>query len=367
MKYDFAQKLAKVITEYSVEVKAGDFVVIAGSVAARPLIEALYEQVLRRGGNPVVDVALPGLSEMHMELGNEQQLGFLNPIQKLVVEEADVFLSISAPINTKALATVDPAKIARAQQAAAPLFRTHLQRHADGSLRWCILPWPTEAAAQQAEMGIHAYSDFVYRACGLHHEDPVAYWQEVSEQQTRWVNYLKDKTHFEVKGPDIDLSFDFPGRTWISAHGKLNFPDGEIFTGPVEDSVNGTVRFNLPTIFGGREVDGVRLTFRDGVVVEATADKNEDYLLTQLDLDEGARRLGEFAIGTNWGVDRVTGSTLFDEKIGGTIHMALGASLPGTGGVNESQVHWDMVHSLKDDGEIYVDGELINRCGEFLI
>lgn len=362
---DFAAKLSRVIVEYSTRIEPDDFVVIVGSTTSVPLIEALYEAVLRRGGNPVVQVGLPGLNELRLQLAEGKQLDFLDPVMKLVVEEADVILQIDAPSNTKALADIEPGKMARWQEARAPLIPIQLERMADESLRWCLTAWPTAAAAQQSDMGIHGYRAFLHEACALDREDPVAYWVGVKERQLRLVEYLKDKTHAEVRGPGIDLSFEFGGRTWVSAHGEVNFPDGEIFTGPLESTVNGTVSFNMPSLLFGREVNGVTLSFKEGRVVEAQAQKGEDFLLSQLDLDDGARRLGEFAIGTNWGVDRVTGSTLLDEKIGGTVHMALGASLPGTGGVNESKVHWDMVHDMTDGGEIIVDGELFYRNGKF--
>lgn len=367
MRPDFASKLAEVVTEYSTAVGQGDFVVIIGSSAAAPLIEALYAAVLRRGGNPHVEVGLPGLGELRLQLASDDQLDFMDPIRKLVIEEADVILQIDAPTNTKALASADPQKMARWQRAMAPLVPIQLRRMTDRSLRWCFMPWPTGAAAQQTEMGIHAYTDFLYEACALQEEDPIAHWQSVKERQSRLVDFLQERSRVEVRGPGIELSFEYEGRKWVSAHGEANFPDGEIFTGPLETSVNGSIAFNMPTVLYGRETSGVSLTFEDGVVVKASASKGDDFLQSQLTLDEGARRMGEFAIGTNWGVDRITGSTLLDEKIGGTVHMALGASIPETGGKNESTLHWDMVHDMKEGGEIYVDGELFYREGRFVL
>ncbi|HKZ55184.1 MAG TPA: aminopeptidase [Anaerolineales bacterium] len=364
---DFAPRLAKVITEYSAPIRKGDFVVISGSIAAAPLIEALYQAVLQRGGYPLTMVYLPGLTELRLRIANNEQLAFEDPLAKLIVEKADVILDIEAPINTKALSDTDPAKLAIIQKANSPRLETHLARIADGSLRWCYMPWPTDAAAQQSELGIHAYREFVYRACGLDREDPVAYWQGFKERQLRLVEYLKDKNEARIEGPGIELSFRFQDRVWVSAHGDLNFPDGEIFTGPVEDSVEGSVAFNLRSVLYGRETAGVKLRFESGRVVEASAEKGQDFLLTQLDLDEGARRLGEVAIGTNWGVDRITGSTLFDEKIGGSLHMALGRSIPETLGVNQSQMHWDMVHDMRAGGKIWIDGVLFYDSGRFLI
>ncbi len=216
-------------------------------------------------------------------------------------------------------------------------------------------------------MGLLAYTEFIYKACGLHHPDPLAYWRDLKARQERLITWLHGKQHAAIKGPDIELSFDFTDRLWVNSWGNHNFPSGEIFTGPVEDSVNGHVAFSYPTVYGGREISGVKLTFEDGVVTEASANKGEDYLLSQLDMDAGARRLGEFAIGTNTGIQQFTGNTLFDEKIGGTIHMALGRSIPESKGVNQSQIHWDMVHDMKNGGEITIDGELFYKNGEFVI
>jgi aminopeptidase len=367
MMMNFAPKLAKVITEYSTEVKEGDFVVIIGSPKAIPLIEALFQATLKRGGHPTPVIGLPSLTEILVDAGNEDQLKFINPAQKLIYEEADVIMQIEAPTNMKLLAHADPSRLAIMQQSSGPILQKLIERIGEESVRWVMMPWPTDAIAQQTEMGTRAYTEFLYRACGLDHDDPVAYWQGVRDRQLRLVEYLSDKSHAEVRGPGIELSFDFGGRSWVSAHGTLNFPDGEIFTCPIEDSVQGKVDFNMPTFYMGKEVTGVTLVFEDGVVTSVNASKAEDFLVQNLDLDEGARRLGEFAIGTNFGVDRVTGSTLLDEKIGGSIHMALGAAAPQTGGENASKIHWDMVHDMKDGGEIEVDGEIIYRQGEFLI
>jgi len=216
-------------------------------------------------------------------------------------------------------------------------------------------------------MGLLAYTEFMYKACALDQTDPVAHWKAMRARQDRLVAWLKGKKHAEVKGPGIEMSFDFTDRPWVNCWGDKNFPDGEVFTSPIENSVNGHVEFNFPTMFGGREVNGVKFTFKDGRIVEASAAKNEDYLLTQLDIDAGARSLGEFAVGTNMGIQRFTGEVLFDEKIGGSIHMAIGHGIGESGGVNESVIHWDMVHSMKNGGEIYIDGELFYRNGDFVV
>jgi aminopeptidase len=364
---DFAPRMAQVLTDYSAAIKPGDYVAIVAPTLAEPWIMAMYEAVLRRGGNPFVRLLMPGLQETYFRLASDEQLDFCDPLMVEFFNKIDVMFQVMAPANTKELSKIDPSRLARSQQANRPILERYFARDAEGSLRWNLCAWPTHAAAQEAEMGLHAYSEFVYRACGLDQDDPVAYWQEFSERQALLVDWLKDKRHAEIHGPGIDLSFDFGGRLWINCDGKKNFPDGEIFTGPIEDSVNGTVSFSYPTVYGGREINGVKLTFEQGRVVDASAAKGQDYLFSQLDMDEGARRLGEFAIGTNNGVQQFTGNTLFDEKIGGTIHMALGKSIEESGGVNQSAIHWDMVHGMQDGGEIIIDGELFYRAGEFTV
>ncbi len=364
---DFAVKMAKMMTEYSQPINKGDLVLIQASSEAIPLVQTLYEAVLRKGGHPFVVGGVPGLSDVFWEVAEEHQLTYVNPITLNAFEKIDVLYNIFATTNTKARNRTDPSRMALAQKSSQPIMEIYMRRVAAGELRWCILPYPTNSSAQEAEMSLTEYTGFVYNACGFHLDDPVSHWKSVRDQQLRITEYLADKSEAVVKGPGIDMSFKFKDRVWVSAHGDANFPDGEIFTGPIEDSVNGTVEFNLRTIYGGREVSGVKLEFKDGKVVEASAEKNEEYLMTQLDLDDGARFLGEFAIGTNWDIQDVTGSTLFDEKIGGTIHMALGRSIPQSKGVNVSAVHWDMVHDMKDGGEIYIDGELFYKAGEFMI
>lgn len=367
MTYDLAPKMARILTEYSLDVQPRDRIRIRGPVAATPLIEALYEALLRRGAFPSVEVSLPGLREMYLRLANDDQLDDCDPIAMSTLDHVDGLLMIIAPSNTKALSQVDPARMARAQQAIRPFMEKYFALVADPGFKWNICAWPTEAAAQEAEMGYHAYREFIYGACGLNHPDPVAYWTGLRAKQERLINWLSDKHHLDVRGPGIDLSLDFTGRNWINCWGNKNFPDGEIFTSPVEESVNGHVAFSYPTVYGGRALSGVELTFKDGVVVEAHAQKGEDYLLQQLDLDAGARRLGEFAIGTNYGIQQFTGEVLFDEKIGGSIHMALGNSIEEAKGVNESQIHWDMVHDMQNGGEIRVDGELFYQDGKFAV
>ncbi len=364
---DFAPRLAQVITEFSMPVQKGDLVGILGSTEAEPLLRALHEAVVRRGGHPFVIANLPGLDEVFLRQAADHQLDYLNPVMMELIERVDVLYQVIAPSNTRSMSGIDPARIARRQQARGPFVRRYLERCGDGSLRWNITAWPTQAAAQQAEMGLLAYTEFMYKACALDQPDPIAYWEALRERQARLVDWLKGKQRCEVRGPGIELTFEFGGRTWDNSWGDNNFPSGEIFTSPIEATVNGHVAFSFPTVYGGHEVSGVKLRFEDGLVVEASAAKGEAFLLSQLDLDEGARMLGEFAIGTNTGIQQFTGETLFDEKIGGTVHMALGESFAELGGTNRSQVHWDMVHDMKQGGEIHIDGELFYQNGQFVI
>jgi aminopeptidase len=371
---NLAADMAAILTDYSSPVQPGDYVTIVGNyVTCAPLMEALFAAILQRGGHPNVQAApligpvYSDYFEMFMRGATDAQLDFSDPTNLFWVERSDAIFFIKASANTKALAGIDPARITRWRRANEGFSKRYLERYAEGTLRWTVVGWPSAAMAQTAEMGTHAYADFVAKACGLDQPDPVAYWQQFHAMQGRLVRWLADKSHAVVKGPGIDMSFDFAGRPWVNCDGKLNFPDGEIFTSPVEDSVNGTVEFNYPCVYLGNEVEGVRLRFEDGLAVEASAAKNEAYLLSQLDVDPGARRLGEFAIGTNNGVQVMTRSILFDEKIGGSIHMALGRSYEESNGKNESAIHWDMVHNMKDGGEIWIDGTLFYRAGEFVV
>ena len=374
MHENFARELARILTNYSSPVQPGDRVTIAGNIeTAAPLIESLVEAVLARGGFPNVQGAAlisPDYTpyfELFLREANDAQLDHLDSTIMHWVNESDALFFVKAPANTKALSSVDPARLARYRRTIQPFSETYLNRYAERNLRWTVCAWPTQALAQTAEMSLLDYRDFVYTACGLDQPDPVAYWQGFRDMQDRLVEWLEGKSHVEVRGPGIDLSFEVADRPWVNCDGQLNFPDGEIFTSPVENSVNGTVEFNYPSVYQGYEVEGVRLRFENGRAVKATATKNEAFLLSQLDVDEGGRTLGEFAIGTNQGVTRYTRSILFDEKIGGTIHMALGRSYAESHGKNESAIHWDMVHGMQNGGEIWVEGELFYRSGEFMV
>lgn len=312
-------------------------------------------------------VTLNETDELLFRYGSDEQLRHIPEPLKLITEKYDVRISIWGEENTKALSGVDPARMVIRHQARTELMKTFMRRSASGEFRWTVALFPTNAFAQDAEMSLSAYEDFVYGACLPDIEDPVGYWQRFSVRQQKIVDWLNGKEQVRIVGPETDLRLSIAGRLFINCDGRYNMPDGEVFTGPLEDSVEGHVYFSYPAIYEGREVSGIRLWFKDGQVVKASAEKNENFLLKMLDTDDGSRRVGEFAIGTNEGITRFTRQILFDEKINGSFHMALGAGYPETGSKNESAIHWDMICDLRSGGEIWVDNELLYKDGKFVI
>jgi aminopeptidase len=299
--------------------------------------------------------------------GNEDQIQHVHPAAKLVYNELEVLVSIQSQTNTRGLSNVDPGVQRLRAQAYTDVVKAYMQRSARGELRWVGTLYPTQAYAQDAEMSLAEFEDYVYGATYADTQDPVRAWQSVHDEQQRLVDWLGGKKQVQVKGPNVELELSIEGRGFINSDGQHNMPSGEIFTSPVEGSVNGWVRFSYPAIRQAREVEGIELRFVDGRVEKATAEKNEPFLLSMLDTDPGARYLGEFAIGTNKRINRFIKNMLFDEKIGGTIHMALGFGFAEVGGKNESALHWDMLCDMHDGGQIFVDGELFYESGEFKI
>jgi aminopeptidase len=360
-------KLADVLVNYSVAVQPGDKVVVRGDAPAGPLLKAVYARVLQAGGHPLMMVSLPGTDELFYRYASDEQLQHVSEPLKLMVETYDATIGVKAASNTKSLSNIDPAKTVMVSRAHAEIMKTYMERSATGELRWVGTIFPTNAYAQDAEMSLDEYEDFVYSACMPDMDDPVGYWHRFSTWQQKIVDWLKGKERVHVTGPDTDLHLSIAGRSFINSDGKRNMPSGEVFTGPVKDSVEGYASFSYPAIYQGREVTGVRLWFEKGRVVKATAKKNEDFLRTVLDTDKGARSVGEFAIGTNKGINQFTGQILFDEKIHGSFHIAVGKGYPETGSKNTSAIHWDMICDMRAGGEIWVDGELLYKDGQFAI
>lgn len=363
-------KLADVLVRYSTAVKPGDLVSIGSDPLGMPLVEALYEAVLRAGGHPHYLARAESLEEIYVRTASPEQLAHVSPFDLYRVEKIDVHIGLWAEANTKYLGKVDPARTAAWQSARKPISKTFMSRAAAGKLRWVGTQFPTQGSAQDAEMSLRDYEEFVFRAGLLHLPDPVAAWQAIRDRQQRVCDFLQGRRtlHFLAPARDghdgTDLTVDVSAGTWINCAGRENFPDGEVFTGP--GAVNGHVNYTYPAVYMGREVEGVRLAFKDGRVVEAAARKNEAFLFSMLDQDAGARTLGEIAIGTNYGIQGFSRNTLFDEKIGGTFHAAVGAGYPESGNHNESGLHWDMVCDLRQGGSISVDGTVFHRDGCFV-
>jgi aminopeptidase len=363
------QKFAQILVDHSTHVAEGDRVAITTATPAEPLVKAIYQIVLERGGYPHALMDFEGQDELYFTYANQDQLDFVPLFHKMAFEQFDVLIKVRAEMNTRALGSIDPDRQARRQKAIFSLIQAQLRRGADKSLRWVSAIYPTNAYAMEADMGLEQYEDFVYRAMHADQNtpDPLAHWEGIETDQQRIIDWLDGHDRVELKGPNVDLSLSIKDRVFKNACGEHNMPDGEIYTGPVEDSANGWVRYTYPAMYQGRIVEGIELKFEAGKVVSASAAENEPYLLKLIDTDSGSRYIGEFAIGTNFEIDRFTKSILFDEKIGGTFHMALGAGYPETGSQNKSDIHWDMICDLRQDSEITVDGELFYRNGEFVI
>lgn len=360
-------KLARLLVDYSTRVQPGEWVGILGDFTSLPILRDIYQAALQAGGQPSLFIDDEAMLRSLLRQGSAEQIAWVDPSRKLYTEEADVYIRVRAPENTRAQTNISAARMQALRAAQSELLQTRLQRAARGEFRWVGTLFPTQAGAQEANMSFEEYEDFVYGACFCEAEDPAAEWRKLSAMQQQKVDYLAGKRHIALRGPHIDLELRIDERRFINSDGKRNMPSGEIFTGPVEDSVNGWVRFSYPAIVGGRAVSGIELKFERGKVVAASAEQNADLLQAQLDTDAGARYLGEFAIGTNFGITQFTGSILYDEKIGGTVHMAIGMGYPETGSRNTSAVHWDMICDMRQDGEILVDGELFYRNGEFVV
>jgi len=319
------------------------------------------------GAHPFLQLELDEAGELLYRYASNAQLDYVPRFRKDVIEQIDAAVGIWTDVNTKHLSNADPAKQSRRATALRPLSDRFLDRAAKKELHWTGTIYPTQAFAQDAEMSLREFEDFVYNGCLVHEPDPIKAWKKISREQQRVVDRLNKARRIHVVGPDTDLKLEVTGRKWENCDGHENFPDGEIFTGPIEDSVNGHIRYSYPACAYGREAEDVRLWFKDGKVVKATAAKNEEFLLKMLKTDKGARYVGEFAFGTNYGIQRFTKNTLFDEKIGGTIHLALGKGYPESGSKNNSAIHWDMVCDLRKGGEVRVDGTLFLKDGKILI
>jgi aminopeptidase len=354
-----AARFADLLAGYCLEVQPGHEVIVRSTTLAEPLLLECQRAILERDAWPLLRVELPGATAAFHRHSRDRHVDSFPEVSWAEVRKAQASLAIQAPENTRALAGIDPARLARAARARMPLREQALKR------RWCSTLWPTHAGAQQAGMNIADFEAFVERALFLDQPDPVAAWGELHEFQDALIARLRGAQELRIEAAGTDVTLNVKGRTWVNSDGKRNMPSGEVFTGPHEASANGRIRFGVPSSPAGVDVAGVDLEFRDGLVVAAAAERGEEYLQRALATDDGARRLGEVGIGTNFGIDRAIGATLFDEKIGGTVHLALGRSYPETGGKNQSALHWDLICDLREGGRLTADGATIMQDGRF--
>jgi aminopeptidase len=352
-----AARWADLLVDYCLAVAPGETILVASEIEARPLVEACARAIILRGAYPLVRLELPGLGEFFMRNARDEQLSHLSQVALFEAQTVDGRIRISAETDTRSMARVDPARQAIVDRARHPI------RQAGSKKRWVITQYPTDAYAADAKMSPEDYTAFVARAMFLDRDDPVAAWKQLRERQAGLAEFMTVVKQIRIEAEGTDLTLSVAGRTWINSDGRRNMPSGEIFTGPVETSANGTLRCGFPVCRNGRELIGIELEFKDGRVVRAKAEQGEEYLLSMLDLDPGARLLGELGIGLNAGIDRFTGSILYDEKIGGTVHLALGSSYPETGGTNESALHWDLIIDLRRGGRVTADGVVVMQDG----
>lgn len=359
-------KLAKLLVNYSTGIKKDDIVFICADEVATPWVIEVAKEAIKLGAHVEYRLESEEVSEVKLKYANEEQLKQGNLIYETLLQKADVWLTAWGGRNTRSLSKVDPQKIKLSQQGSSKWKSIYSQRCGDGSLRWCGTQYPTYSDAQEASMSISEYEDFVYEAGLLDKDDPIKEWKRISKEQERWIKYLNTKSDLHIVSHDTDIRVGIKGRKWINCDGKENFPDGEIFTSPIENDINGYIKFSFPGIFMGKQIEGIKLEVKDGKIIKASAEKGEELLKELLETDKGSKFFGEVAIGTNYGIKEFTSNMLFDEKIGGTIHMAIGDSMPEAGGKNKSSLHWDMLCDMRSNGKIYADGEIFYENGKFL-
>lgn len=360
------QRLADLLVNYSAQVKPGQWVGITGDVCALPALRETYRQVLAVGGHPTLLMTDDYLDRIVLREANQAQLSWVDPVKRLFMNEIDAYIRIAGIPNIKSKANI-PAERFQMQQSGQKEFLQIYMRRMGKEMRTVVTLYPTEGWAQQSNMSLEEYEDFVYGAYFCDMENPADEWRKLGAMQQKMIDWLNHKKHVRIKGPRVDLELSIEGRTFINDDGTGSISAGEIYTGPVEDSINGHIYFDFPSLRQGQEITGIELHFEKGKVVLSRAEKNEAALNALLDADEGARCVGEFAFGTNYRITKPTGQLLFDEKMGGTIHLALGAGYPETGSRNKSAIHWDIVCDLRKAGEIFVDGDLFFKNGQFVI
>jgi len=363
------KKLAEIAVKYSINVREDQRVIIRGSNVAQDLALAIYIEVLKAGAHPFISLNIEGEKEALLKYGSDEQITYIDKVILDAFEEFDGLISIRSSYNTHSFGAFDQERVSKmvGSENQRKIYTTTQERELAGEFEWVVIPFPCEAYAQEANMDILTYSEFVQKALFIDKEDPIGEWQKISKKQEKIAEYLNKKEEIHVLGEDTDLTLTVKGRKWINCSGQRNLPDGEIFTSPVEDAVNGKIRFTYPGIYSGQEVENIYLEFQDGIVTKAEAGKNQKLLEHIIKID-GANKLGEFAVGTNYGITEFTKNILFDEKLGGTIHCALGFGPKETGSQNESSIHWDILKDMTiEDSKILADGEIIYKEGEWKI
>ncbi|MEM1215883.1 MAG: aminopeptidase [Bacteroidota bacterium] len=359
------QRYAELLVHYCVEIKKGERLYVRTTTLATDLVREIYRVATQAGAHVEYDLAFRERERLLFMHGSDEQLEYVSPLYRAAMEEFDAYLFIRAPFNLREGQSVDPARRKVRAAAYADLSKTYFARTADRRLKRNLCQFPTQASAQEAGMSLEEYQQFVFEACCLYDEDPMGSWLQRRADQQRIVDHLNQVETIRYRSSAFDISYSVQGRTWINSDGQTNMPSGEVYTSPVENSVNGIVHFDYPAIYQGEEVRGVTLEVKDGYVEKWSAEQGQNVLDRVFEIP-GTRRFGEAAIGTNYRIQRFTKNILFDEKIGGTIHMAIGQSYLQTGGKNQSTVHWDMIADMTKDGEILTDGEKIYEKGQFL-
>jgi len=359
-------KYAQLLVNYCVSLKENERVFIQSTTLAEPLVREVYREALKAGALPHINMEFRDQNSIRLNESSPSQLGYVDPTYAAAMQEFDAYIFIRAPFYSRATQAVNPESAKLSAAARAPYRKAYSERTATLDLKRTLCEYPTVAHAQNAGISLEAYTEFIYNACHLFDENPQACWEEVSRNQQAAVDLLNGRTKVRYLGEGIDISFSTEGRTWINSDGKTNMPSGEVYTAPVDDSVNGTIHFAYPSMFMGEEVEGITLWVKNGWVEKWEAKKGKALLDKIFAIDEGARRFGEAAIGTNMRIQTPVKNILFDEKIGGTVHMAVGQAYIQNGGTNKSAIHWDMIADMKNGGQIFADNELIYESGQFI-
>lgn len=357
---DLPSKLARLVVHYSLEVKQGQMVAIQGSTEATPLIRELYREILRAGAFPEVVMQFPDQEFVHVAEASEDILARESTVERAIIEKCDALILVQSDPNPYETSRLPASRLNLRRMGKAGVFMAFMQRVDTPGFRFMSMPWPTQGQAAISRMSLEELTGRLEKACFLDRPDPAAEWERQREIQQKLIERLSSVKKLHIHSADTDLELAVAGRSWLNCFGRADLPDGEVFTAPLENSANGTIKFSFPA----KKASGIQLTFKDGEVISATAESGDDYLQETL-LTPGARRLGEIGIGTNFNIQDPIGQILFDEKIGGTVHLALGSAYPASGGTNQSPLHWDLILDLRNAGELLGDGKTILKGGQF--